>query len=70
MYGYFSQQGIQLKEDKRVIEVLKDIADVIVMADGRKVSASQLLQHFMFTPDMQYTYVSKLSGGERRRLYC
>ena len=69
VYGYFSQQGIQLKEDKRVIEVLKDIADVIVMADGRKVSASQLLQHFMFTPDMQYTYVSKLSGGERRRLY-
>lgn len=69
VYGYFSQQGIQLKEDKRVIEVLKDIADVIVMADGRKISASQLLQHFMFTPDMQYTYVSKLSGGERRRLY-
>ena len=69
VYGYFSQQGIQLKEDKRVIEVLKDIADVIVMADGKKVSASQLLQHFMFTPEMQYTYVSKLSGGERRRLY-
>ncbi|MBF90395.1 MAG: ABC transporter [Flavobacteriales bacterium] len=69
VYGYLSQQVIQLKEDKRVIEVLKDIADVIVMADGRKVSASQLLQHFMFTPDMQYTYVSKLSGGERRRLY-
>lgn len=69
VYGYFSQQGIQLKEDKRVIEVLKDIADVIVMADGKKISASQLLQHFMFTPDMQYTYVSKLSGGERRRLY-
>ena len=69
VYGYFSQQGIQLKEDKRVIEVLKDIADVIVMADGRKVSASQLLQHFMFTPEMHYTFVSKLSGGERRRLY-
>ena len=69
VYGYFSQQGIKLKEDKRVIEVLKDIADVIVMADGSKIRASQLLQHFMFTPDMQYTYVSKLSGGERRRLY-
>lgn len=69
VYGYFSQEGIQLKEDKRVIEVLKDIAEVIVMADGKKVTASQLLLHFMFTPDMQYTYVSKLSGGERRRLY-
>jgi ATP-binding cassette subfamily F protein uup len=69
IYGYFSQAGIKLKEDKRVIEVLKDIAEVIVMADGRKVSASQFLEHFMFTPDMQYTYVSKLSGGEKRRLY-
>ena len=69
VYGYFKQQGIQLKEDKRVIEVLKDIAEVIVMADGRKMSASQLLEHFMFTPQMQYTYVSKLSGGEKRRLY-
>jgi ABC transport system ATP-binding/permease protein len=69
VYGYFKQQGIQLKEDKRVIEVLKDIAEVIIMADGRKMSASQLLEHFMFTPQMQYTYVSKLSGGEKRRLY-
>tara|TARA_Y100000589_G_scaffold331632_1_gene386041 strand:- start:1440 stop:3314 length:1875 start_codon:yes stop_codon:yes gene_type:complete len=69
IYGYFKQQGIQLKEDKRVIDVLKDIAEVIIMADGRKMSASQLLEHFMFTPQMQYTYVSKLSGGEKRRLY-
>jgi len=69
VYGYFTQEGIKLKEDKRVIEVLKDIAEVIVMADGKKVTASTLLQHFMFTPEMQYTYVSKLSGGERRRLY-
>ena len=69
VYGYFKQQGIQLKEDKRVIDVLKDIAEVIIMADGRKMSASQLLEHFMFTPQMQYTYVSKLSGGEKRRLY-
>lgn len=69
IYGYFTQAGINLKEDKRVIEVLKDIAEVIVMADGRKVSASQLLEHFMFPPQMQYTYVSKLSGGEKRRLY-
>ena len=69
VYGYFSQGGIEIKEDKRVIEVLKDIADVIILANGSKISASQMLEHFMFTPDMQYTYVSKLSGGERRRLY-
>jgi len=69
VFGYFTQAGMLLKDDKRVIEVLKDIADVIVMADGKKVSASQMLQHFMFSPEMQYTYVSKLSGGEKRRLY-
>lgn len=69
VFGYFTQAGIELKEDKRVIEVLKDIAEVIVMADGKKVTASQFLQHFMFAPEMQHTYVSKLSGGERRRLY-
>lgn len=69
IYGYFTQQGISIKEDKRVIDVLKDIAEVIVMADGKKVSASQFLEHFMFTAQMQYTYVSKLSGGERRRLH-
>ena len=69
VYGYFSQGGIEIKEDKRVIEVLKDIADVIILANGSKISASQMLEHFMFTPEMQYTYVSKLSGGERRRLY-
>ena len=69
VYGYFNQKGIELKEDKRVIEVLKDIADVIIMANGSKISASQLLEHFMFDGHMQYTYVSKLSGGENRRLY-
>ncbi|MEJ6748686.1 MAG: ABC-F family ATP-binding cassette domain-containing protein [Flavobacteriales bacterium] len=69
VYGYFSQGGIEVKEDKRVIEVLKDIADVIILANGSKISASQMLEHFMFTPEMQYTYVNKLSGGELRRLY-
>ena len=69
VYGYFTQKGIQLKQDKRVIEVLKDIAEVIVMSDGKKITASQLLEHFMFPSNMQYTYVSKLSGGEKRRLY-
>ena len=69
VYGYFTQKGIQLKQDKRVIEVLKDIAEVIVMSDGKKITASQLLEHFMFPSNMQFTYVSKLSGGEKRRLY-
>lgn len=69
VYGYFTQKGIQLKEDRRVIDSLKDIAEVIVMADGSKVSASQMLTHFMFPPKTQHTFVSKLSGGEKRRLY-
>ena len=69
VYGYFSQKGIQLKEDKRVVDCLKDIAEVIVMANGKKVTASQMLTHFMFTAKTQHTFVSKLSGGEKRRLY-
>ena len=69
VYGHFSQGGIKLKEDNRVIESLKEIADVVVLANGSKISASQMLEHFMFPPEMQYTYVSKLSGGEKRRLY-
>ena len=69
VYGYYSQSGMQLREDKRVIEVVKDIADVITLSDGSKLSASQFLQHFMFPPEQQYTFVSKLSGGEKRRLY-
>jgi ABC transport system ATP-binding/permease protein len=67
--GYYSQQGLQLKEDKRIIDVVKDIAEVIPLGDGSKLTASQFLQHFLFPPEMQYTYVSKLSGGEKRRLY-
>ena len=69
VYGYFSQEGLKLKEDKRVIEVLKEIADVVVLSNGSKISASQMLEHFMFNSEMQYTFVSKLSGGEKRRLY-
>jgi len=69
IYGYFTQGGLEIKEDLRVIEILKEIADVIILANGSKISASQMLEHFMFTPEMQYTYVSKLSGGELRRLY-
>ena len=69
VYGYFSQKGIQLKEDKRVIDSLKEIAEVIIMANGSKVTASQMLTHFIFPPKTQHTFVSKLSGGEKRRLY-
>jgi len=69
VYGYYNQSGLEVKGDKRVIEVLKDIAEVIQLADGSKLTASQFLLHFMFPPEMQYTYVSKLSGGERRRLH-
>src|ERR1019366_3499905 len=69
VFGYYSQKGLKLNEDKRVIEVVKDIAEFIPLADGSKLSASGLLTKFLFPPDVQYSFVSKLSGGERRRLY-
>ena len=68
-FGYFTQDGLSVDEDKRVITVLKDIAEFIIMSDKRKVSASQLLEHFMFSIDMQFTEVKRLSGGEKRRLH-
>src|SRR5690625_103870 len=68
VFGHYRQKGIEVDESMRVIEVLREVADVIEMADGRKITASQFLEHFMFTPEMQYTVVSSLSGGERRRL--
>ncbi len=69
VFGYYSQEGLKLNEDKRVIDVVKDIAEFIPLADGNKLSASGLLTKFLFPPDVQYGFVSKLSGGERRRLY-
>ena len=68
-FGYFTQGGLSVDDNRRVITVLKDIAEFIIMSDKRKVSASQLLEHFMFTPKMQFTEVKRLSGGEKRRLY-
>lgn len=68
-FGYYTQKGINIKEDKRIIEVVKEIAEVIPLEKGRKITASQLLERFLFPPKQQYTYVSKLSGGERKRLY-
>jgi ABC transport system ATP-binding/permease protein len=69
VFGYYSQMGMVMREDVRVIELVKEIAEFIPMADGSKLSASQLLQRFNFSPDLQFGYVSKLSGGEKRRLY-
>jgi ABC transport system ATP-binding/permease protein len=69
VFGNYSQQGLTIKEDKRIIEFVKDIAENFPLADGSSLSASQFLQLFLFSPEQQYTYVSKLSGGEKRRLY-
>ena len=68
-FGYFSQEGLQFNEQQKVIDVVRDIADYVDLGGGRKLSASQLLQHFLFTNEQQYNYVYKLSGGERRKLY-
>lgn len=68
-FGYYSQEGIQLKEDKRVIEAVREIADFIPLSKGKTISASQLLERFLFPQLSHYTYVSKLSGGEKRRLF-
>ena len=68
-FGYFSQEGLQFDEQQKVIDVVRDIAEYIDLGQGRHFSASQLLQHFLFTNDQQYNYVYKLSGGERRKLY-
>jgi ATP-binding cassette subfamily F protein uup len=68
-FGYYSQQGMKIKEDKRVIEVIRDVADYMTLEKGKTLSASQLLERFLFDRNKQYDYVSKLSGGEKRRLY-
>ena len=69
IFGNYSQQGLVVKEDMRVIEFVKDIAEHFPLASGGSLSAAQFLQLFLFDPDKQYTYISKLSGGERRRLH-
>ena len=73
-FGYFSQEGLQFNEQDKVIDVITSIADYVDLGSGRKMSASQLLQYFLFTPEQQHNYVYKLSGyklsgGERRKLY-
>lgn len=68
-FGYYSQEGLQFDEQMKVIDVVQDIAEVIELGNGKKMTASQFLQYFLFTPETQHSYVYKLSGGERRRLY-
>ena len=68
-FGYFSQEGLKFDEQQKVIDVVRDIAEEVDLGSGRRLSASQFLQHFLFTPEQQHNYVYKLSGGERRKLY-
>ena len=68
-FGYFSQKGLIYKEDQRVIDFMKDIAEYYPLANGKSISASQFLKMFLFNEQTQYTTISNLSGGERRRLY-
>jgi ATP-binding cassette subfamily F protein uup len=67
--GYYRQMGISWKQNQRVIDVVKEIAEVVELKNGRTISASQFLEHFMFTPESQYKQIAKLSGGELRRLH-
>jgi ABC transport system ATP-binding/permease protein len=69
IFGNYAQQGLEIKEDKRLIEYVKDIAEHFPLADGSYLSASQFLSLFLFPPEQQYTYISRLSGGEKRRLH-
>ncbi len=67
--GYYKQEGLKLPDDLRVIEYIKNIAEIIPLEKGKKITASQMLERFMFPPEMHYQYISTLSGGERKRLY-
>lgn len=68
VFGYYKQGGLEFKEDERVIDIVKNVAEYITMADGKNLTASQVLSHFLFPPAKQYGMVNKLSGGEKKRL--
>lgn len=68
-FGYFSQEGMAFNEQMKVIDAVRKIAEYVDLGGGRRLSAMQFLQHFMFSPKQQQNYIYKLSGGERRRLY-
>jgi len=69
VFAYYSQSGLHFNEQMKVIDVIREVAEEISLGDGKKLSASQFLQHFLFTPETQHNFVYKLSGGEKRRLY-
>lgn len=69
VFGYYSQDGLAFDEQMKVIDVVQDIAEVVSLGNGKKMTASQFLQHFLFAPETQHNYVYKLSGGEKRRLH-
>jgi ATP-binding cassette subfamily F protein uup len=69
VFGYYSQSGMIINTDKRIIEIIQDIAEHIPLANGASLSASQLLTRFNFPPNVQYSYAHTLSGGEKRRLF-
>ena len=69
VFGYYSQDGLAFDEQMKVIDVVRDIAEEVNLGNGKKMSASQFLQHFLFAPETQFNYVYKLSGGEKRRLH-
>lgn len=68
-FGYYSQDGLQFDDQMKVIDVVQDIAEYVDLGDGKKLGVSQFLNYFLFTPEKQHSYVAKLSGGEKRRLY-
>lgn len=69
VFGYYSQDGLAFEEDMKVIDVVRDIAEEVQLGNGKKMTVSQFLNHFLFTPETQHNYVQKLSGGEKRRLH-
>ena len=68
-FGYYSQEGLKFNDQMKVIDAVREIAEEVDLGGGRKLSASQFLQHFLFAPEAQHNYIYKLSGGEKRRLY-
>lgn len=68
-FGYYAQTGLQFDEGKKVIDIVRDIAEVVDLGNGQRMTASQFLQMFLFSPSQQYDYIGKLSGGERQRLH-
>ena len=68
-FGYYRQTGMSFDENKKVIDAVREIAEVVMLGDGKTITASQFVNHFLFPPEVQYTYIYKLSGGEKRRLY-